>query len=209
MKDIAHKALCLKLNANWKPVGIGLVGPTICDLMTGVIEALDISYSENPDGSINFDDYNPRPCTWEEWVMLPLRPWDWSIHSTHMTVRVPTVVVAKNYSKVPHKKFMGKPTKEGLAIRDNLIDAYTGEELEYDRSTIDHVIPLFRGGTNTYHNTVLTTKETNNRKGHKLNSEAGLTLFVTPHHPKSIPVSQTIRKARHTDWRHFLETPKK
>jgi hypothetical protein len=49
-----------------------------------------------------------------------------------MNVRVPTVVVAKNYSKIPKKKFKGKPTKEGLAIRDNLIDPYTGKELNFE-----------------------------------------------------------------------------
>jgi len=207
MRDIAHKAIVLKLNRNWKPVGVGLVGDTICDLMTGVVEALDITYGENPDGTPDFDNYSPRPCTWEEWSKLPLRPWDLSIHSTHMNVRVPTVVVAKNYAKIPKKKFHGKPTKEGLFIRDNGIDPYTGKELEYEEATIDHVVPRFRGGTDTYDNTVLTTKKINNEKGHKLNSEAGLKLLFTPTQPKAILVSQTIRKARHQDWKHFLVNP--
>lgn len=209
MRDIAHKAIVLKLNRNWKPVGVGLVGDTICDLMTGVVEALDIIYPEKPDGTPDFDNYNPRPCTWEEWVKLPLRPWDLSISSVHSKVRVPTVVVAKNYAEIPKKKFQRKPTKEGLFIRDNGIDPYTGKELEYEEATIDHVIPRFRGGTDTYDNTVLTTKKINNEKGHKLNSEAGLTLLFTPTQPKAVLVSHTIRKARHHDWKHFLENPAK
>ena len=50
MRDIAHKAICLKLNKLWKPVGVELVSKTICDLMVGVIEAIDIVYTTNPDG---------------------------------------------------------------------------------------------------------------------------------------------------------------
>ena len=206
MRDIAHKAIVLKLNKLWKPVGVELVSKTICDLMTGVIEAIDIVYSSNPDGTPNFDtEYEyVNPVTWEEWVKLPVRPWDLSIHSTHMHIRVPTVVVTKNYAKIPEKKFKGKPTKEGLFIRDNGTNAYTGEELDYAEATIDHVIPRSRGGEDTYENTVLTSKEINNRKGNKLNKEVGLTLLINPHNPKPIKVSQTIRKARHQDWKHFL-----
>ena len=73
-----------------------------------------------------------NPVGWDEWVESPARPWDLTIHSTHLTIRVPTVVITKNYAKIPEKKFRGKPTKEGLAIRDNLIDGYTGKELEYE-----------------------------------------------------------------------------
>jgi hypothetical protein len=51
---------------------------------------------------------------------------------------------------------------------------------------------------------VLTTKEINNKKGNKLNKEAGLTLLFKPTQPKAILVSHTIRKARHQDWKQFL-----
>jgi len=206
MTDIAHKAIVLTLNKSWRPVGVHLVWKTICDMMTGVVLGMDIVYATNEDGTPNFDvqEYVNPIQTWDDWCKLPLHPWNLCIHSTKMTIRVPTVVITAKYDKIPVKKFKGKPTKEGLAIRDNLIDAYTGKELEYELSTIDHVVPRFRGGTDTYDNAVLTTKEINNRKGHKLNSEAGLTLMVNPHNPKSIPVSHTIRKARHRDWQAFI-----
>jgi 5-methylcytosine-specific restriction endonuclease McrA len=76
--------------------------------------------------------------------------------------------------------------------------------LEYEHATIDHIIPTSRGGTDTYDNTALTRKEINNRKGNKLNSEAGLTLYVNPHDPKPILISHTIKKPRHRDWAKFL-----
>jgi 5-methylcytosine-specific restriction endonuclease McrA len=206
MNNIAHKAIVLKLNKQWIPVGVGLVSKIICDMMTGVVLGMDIVYATNPDGTPNFEvqEYVNPVRDWEEWAKLSVRPWDLCIHSTKMTFRVPTVVITAKYAKVHEKKFKGKPTKEGLAIRDNLRDAYTGEELELQHCSVDHVIPRSRGGTDTYDNTVLTTKEINNRKGNKLNSEAGLTLLINPHNPKPILVSHTIRKARHNDWRSFL-----
>lgn len=203
--NIAHKAICLKLNKLWMPIGVELVSKTVCDLMSGVIMAMDIVYAINNDGTPNFNiqEY-VNPVNWETWTQLPIRPWDFSIHSTKMSIRVPTVVITKNYSKVHEKKFRGKPSKEALFIRDNGTDGYTGLELDYNTATKDHIVPLARGGTDTYDNVVLTTKEINNRKGHKLNSEIGLKLVVDPHHPKPIKVSHTIKKARHKDWQHFL-----
>lgn len=208
MDHIAHKAIVLKLNRNWKPVGVSLVSKTICDLMTGVIMAMDIVYGTNEDGSPNFEEHEyVNPVSWDEWVKLPVRPWDMSIHSTHLHVRVPTVVITKNYSKIHEKKFKGKPTKEGLLIRDGGLDGYTGELLDPQEATIDHVLPLSRGGSDTYDNTVLTTKEINNTKGNKLNSEAGLQLVINPHNPKPMKVSHTIKRARHHDWKQFLISP--
>jgi 5-methylcytosine-specific restriction endonuclease McrA len=205
INDIAHKAIVLKLNRFWVPAGIALVSKTICDLITGVVKAIDIVYDTDEEGNPNFDVQKYiNPMNWDEWIKLPVYPWHLSIHSAKMEIRVPTVVITARYSKIHEKKFRGKPTKEGLSIRDNLIDGYTGRELEFDDATIDHVIPLSRGGPDSYDNTVLTTKEMNNRKGNRLPSEAGLTLVINPHVPKPIKVSHTIRKARHQDWKNFL-----
>ena len=203
--NIANKNIVLKLNKNFLVVCIAEVSKTICDLMSGVVMALDINYKLNADGTPdleNLDYFNP--VKWEDWIKLPVRPWDMVIHSKTMTIRVPTVVVTTRYSKVHFKNFNGKPTKEGLFTRDGGTDIYTNEELDYESATIDHIIPLYRGGTDTYDNTGLTTKATNNRKGHKLNSEAGLTLKFIPYHPRPILFANTIRKARHHDWKLFM-----
>ena len=110
MTNIADKSIVLKLNRNWVRVGVGTVGDTICDLMTGVVTAVDITYPFNDDGSPNFTTYDYiKPVKWEEWVQLPVRPWDLSIKSTKIKIRVPTVVITTKYAKIPEKKFKGKP----------------------------------------------------------------------------------------------------
>ena len=205
INNIAHKAIVLKLNKLWKPVQVALVSDTICDLMNGNILAMDIVYALNEDGSPNFDQHEyVEAVDWAKWITLPVRSWDLSIHSSRMEIRVPTVVITKKYSKVHEKKFKGKPTKEALFIRDNGVDGYTGQEIAFEDATKDHVIPLSRGGTDTYDNVVLTSKQINNSKGNKLNEEIGLTLAVNPHNPAPIKISHTIRKSRHPDWNNFL-----
>lgn len=204
--DIAHKAIVLKLNAKWEPVHVELVSKTICDLVNGTVKAFDIEYELNEDGTPNFEkQLYIQDVNWETWVTLPVRPWDLVIHTSKMVIRVPTVVVAANYSKIHEKKFRGKPTKETLYMRDNGIDGYTGLEIAYEDATIDHIVPKYHGGTDTYENTVLTTKETNNDKGHRFNSEVGLKLHVQPRIPKPMVASQTIRKVRHHDWKAFVK----
>jgi len=203
--NIENKAIVLTLNRLWTPVGVHLVSKTICDLITKVVKAMDIVYALNEDGSPNFDEVEyVNPVDWDTWITLPVRTWDLCIHSSKMTIRVPTVVITNKYSKVHEKKFKGKPSKEALFIRDNGLDAYTGKELEFHEATKDHVLPLSRGGTDTYDNVVLTTKKINNSKGNKLNSEIGLELIINPSNPSPVKISTTFRKVRHHDWKTFL-----
>lgn len=205
-ENIAQKAICLKLNRSWRPIQVSIVQNTIVDLVSGVIEALDIGYTCNDKGEPNTEQYEyVRPVNWDEWITLPLRSYDMAIHTSKMSIRVPTVVIAQNYDKMPTKKYRGKPTKEALFYRDGGKDIYTGKELDFEESTIDHIVPKFRGGKDTFENTGLTTKEINNTKGHNLNKEIGLKLQFSPTSPKEVPIWKTIRKIRHVDWKFFIK----
>lgn len=209
MENIAQKAIVLKLNANWQAVQVAVVQDTIIDLVSGVIEALDIQYKIRDDGLPDTSEYEfVRAVKWEEWISLPIRSWDPVIHTCKLAIRVPTVVITNNYSKMPMKKFRGKPTKEALFYRDGGKDIHTGLDLDWDEATIDHLTPLSRGGHDVWENTGLTTKEINNKKGNKLDSEIGLPLKFKPTVPKAVPVYKTIRKIRHEDWKFFLKQNK-
>ena len=209
MRNIENRSIVLKLNRNFIVTDVALVGKTICDLVAGTVLALDINYKLDSIGNpTNELDYF-NPVDWDVWVKLPVRPWDMCIHSKNLKIRVPTVIVTKNYSKVRYKEFKGKPNKTGLFLRDGGTDIYTGEEIDMEVATIDHIKALSKGGTDTYDNTGLTTKKTNNAKGSKSAEEAGLKLFINPYHPRPVPMSSTIRKVRNNDWHLFMTHPKK
>lgn len=205
--NIANKAIVLKLNSNWQTVGYGIVADAIVDLVAGgSIKALDIQYpldeNGNPDRSVS----PPMiPVDWDTWITLPIRPWDDVINSTKLSIRVPTIVIANNFHKMPMKTWRGKPSKEAIYIRDGGRCQYTGKTLDRKNATIDHILPKSRGGGDEWTNLALTSKEVNSKKGNALNNEIGLRLIRQPMIPKPIPVSQLIREAKHPDWELFIE----
>jgi len=211
MNNVANKLICLNLNANWQPVGFKTVKDAIVDLCGAESNgkpstmALDIEYELDDNGQPIFDEAKSmNPVSWEEWMMLPIRPWDLAINSPTRSIRVPTVIIATNFNKMPIKTFKGKPSKDGIWNRDQGICQYTGKKLTKDQSTIDHVIPRSKGGLDTWTNMVVCDKSLNSKKGNKLNSELGLKLRKEPIEPSPTPVSALIREAKHHTWKHFL-----
>ena len=211
MNTVANKLICLNLNASWQPVGFKTVKDAIVDLCGSESNgkpstmALDIEYELDENGQPIFDEAKSmNPVSWDEWMMLPIRPWDLAINSPTRSIRVPTVIIATNFNKMPIKSFKGKPSKDGIWNRDQGICQYTGKKLSKDQSTIDHVIPRSKGGQDTWTNMVVCDKTLNSKKGNKLNSEMGLKLRKDPIEPNPMPVSALIREAKHHTWKHFL-----
>jgi 5-methylcytosine-specific restriction endonuclease McrA len=151
---------------------------------------------------IDGDDHI-RPVTWDEWIALPVRPQDNSVQTVRGAIRVPTVIVAVNFAKVPKKrpKLCAKTIRE----RDGNRCQYTGEVLKPDEGSLDHVVPRSRGGKDAWENLVWSSKDVNSRKGNRLPHEVGLKLLSVPHAPKELPVSALIRNAHGVaEWKLFL-----
>jgi len=209
MESVIHKAIVLSLNGLWQPIGFKTVKQAVKDMCGGEkgteppALALDIGYNLDAEGNPDFE--NPshmNPVGWAEWVKLPVRPFDLTISSVKFTCRAPTVLVAQNFKKMPIKKF--RPTKEAIRIRDGDICQYTGEKIPKNQGNIDHVVPVAKGGRDTFENMVWCKKKLNSDKGDKLNHEVGYKLIRKPRAPQPMPVSATIGIARHFDWKHFL-----
>jgi 5-methylcytosine-specific restriction endonuclease McrA len=144
-----------------------------------------------------------RPVTWEEWITLPIRDQDEAVHTVRGQIRVPTVIVAVNYAKVPKKR--PKLCARTIRERDGNRCQYTGRLLHPDEGSLDHVVPRSRGGKDAWENLVWSAKEVNQRKADRLPHEAGLKLLSTPRAPKEVPVSALIRNAAEVeDWKLFL-----
>lgn len=210
MEGIENKVTVLKLNAFWQPVGMAKVWKSVVDLAAGINSlALDMEYTLDDDGNPNFErPVRITPCTWDEWITLPVREWDFALHSPSVTIRVPTVLVAKNFKDMPIRRFGGQPSFYQIWTRDRGVDQYTGQPLKEHEASVDHVIPVSRGGDNSWTNKVLAGKTLNYRKGNHLNSEVGLRLIRVPEAPRPIPVSATLRDIKHPDWTPFIHKHK-
>ena len=192
MSDILNKAVVLVLNKNWQAINVRTPADAFCQMATDAATGLDIAGS----------DYI-RPVNWAEWLELPVRDEDWSARTVNGPIRVPTVIVAMNYARVPMKrpKFSGRTIRE----RDGNRCQYTGELLKPEEGSVDHIVPRSRGGGNTWENCVWSSKAVNNRKSDRLPREAGLKLLKQPKAPVAMPVTEFIRNSLGIeDWKVFL-----
>ena len=192
MTDILNKNIVLVLNKNWQAINTRTPADAFCQMATNVATALDI------------DGENIRPVGWDEWLTLPVRDNDTAVQTVRGLIRVPTVIIAINYARVPKKrpKLCAKTIRE----RDGNRCQYTGKVLRPDEGSLDHILPRSRGGPDSWENLVWADKEVNARKGNRLPHEAGLKLLATPRAPKELPVSATIRNAAEiADWNLFVK----
>src|SRR5207247_8867353 len=93
MTDILNKTIVLVLNRNWQAINIRMPAEAFCQMATNVATALEI------DGENHI-----RPVTWDEWITLTIRDGDNAVRTVRGAIRVPTVIVAVNFAKVPEKR---------------------------------------------------------------------------------------------------------
>jgi 5-methylcytosine-specific restriction endonuclease McrA len=192
MNDISNKAIVLVLNRNWQAINVRTPQEAFCMMATNVATGLEIEGEDHI-----------RPVTWEEWITLPIRDQDEAVHTVRGQIRVPAVIVAVNYAKVPKKR--PKLCARAIRERDRNRCQYTGRVLRPEEGSLDHVVPRSRGGRDSWENLVWASKEVNQRKGNRLPHEAGLKLLTNPRAPKEIPVSALIRNPEQlADWNLFL-----
>jgi 5-methylcytosine-specific restriction endonuclease McrA len=154
--------------------------------------------------ALDIDGDDIRPVAWDEWLTLPIREQDEAVQTVRGFIRVPTVIVALNFAKVPRKR--PKLCAKSIRERDGNRCQYTGKILRPDEGSMDHVLPRSRGGADSWENLVWAAKEVNARKGNRLPHEAGLRLLNVPRTPKELPVTALIRNSADiSDWNLFMK----
>jgi 5-methylcytosine-specific restriction endonuclease McrA len=198
MNDILNNSIVLVLNCNWQAIHVRTPQEAFCMMATNVATALDIELREDACAE------TLCPVTWEKWITLPIRPQDNAVRTTRGAIRVPTVIVAVNYARVPKKR--PKLCVRAIRERDGNRCQYTGALLRPDEGSLDHVVPRSRGGADAWENLVWSSKAVNARKGNRLPHEAGLKLLAVPRAPKELPVTALLRNNHGiVDWKLFVQ----
>jgi len=198
MTNILNKATVLVLNRNWQAINVRTPQEAFCMMATNVATALEIELGDGARAEAL------RPVTWDEWITLPIRPHDNAVHTVRGPIRVPTVIVAVNFAKVPKKR--PKLSAKTIRERDGNRCQYTGALLLPEQGSLDHVLPRSRGGRDTWENLVWSSKDVNSRKANRLPHEAGLKLLKTPRAPRELPASAFIRNGHSVaDWNLFVK----
>lgn len=122
--------------------------------------------------------------------------------SPSMEIRIPSVVVLKDYVK-PQRKVAF--TRFNLFLRDEFACQYCGTSGDL---TFDHVVPRAAGGITSWENVVAACSKCNLSKGSKSLRQAGMSLRRPPRQPASEQLRNLGRKFPpnhlHESWLDFL-----
>ena len=157
---------CLALNASYEPLTIISARRAVRMVLDGKAEILE------KDGGKRF-------------------------RSETRIVPCPAVIRLVRYVHVP-RRFRRQVTNTFLFARDDYSCQYCGRRRNEFRGrqflTRDHVVPLSRGGDNTWENVVTSCSPCNNRKGDRLPAEAGLELLNEPGQPNYVHLVWVVRR---------------
>jgi 5-methylcytosine-specific restriction endonuclease McrA len=182
----------LVLNRSWQPISVMSVQKALSMMAADAATAFDFC-----------EDGYFIPVRWQNWLELPVREKDDGIRTPSQVVRVPRVIIAIQFDKVPLKR--PRLTLRHLRERDNHRCAYTQRILKPDECSMEHVVPKSKGGTTEWKNVVLADKRINNIRGNRTLEEAGLSLKIKPHKPAAKPFHETVRSnLKFPEWEFFV-----
>ncbi|MBN1260486.1 MAG: HNH endonuclease [Anaerolineae bacterium] len=107
-------------------------------------------------------------------------------------IHIPTVIRLRYYVNVPQRGIHW--SRQAVFRRDQYICGYCGlkpgdkqrgQVMKPGDFTIDHILPVSRGGKSTWGNTVCACPVCNQRKADRLPNEAGMKLLWEPKTPRS------------------------
>jgi len=120
-----------------------------------------------------------------------------AFRSERTQVPFPLVIRLVRFVHVP-RRFRRQVTNTFLFARDDYSCQYCGRHRSELKGrqflTRDHILPLSRGGGNTWQNVVASCSPCNNRKGNRLPEEAGLKLLSVPGEPNHVHLVWAVRR---------------
>tara|TARA_R100001594_G_scaffold146245_2_gene197427 strand:+ start:679 stop:1206 length:528 start_codon:yes stop_codon:yes gene_type:complete len=128
---------------------------------------------------------------------------DTVIRSVDGTISLPSTLRLKNRVHYFRKKIHF--SKAMVKRRDNYTCQYCGKTPTKKNTTIDHVIPVSKGGETSYENCVTACYKCNNKKNNKLLSQIDMKLINKPTKPLyDLYYGLYPSKIMHPDWKIFI-----
>jgi 5-methylcytosine-specific restriction endonuclease McrA len=122
------------------------------------------------------------------------------VRSVSMTMPFPSILRLGVYVRVPYKKII--LSRKNILRRDAHKCQYCGRS---DLTlTVDHVMPMSRGGEETWENLVCACVTCNNRKGDRTPDEALMPLRRTPMRPNHVTFIRHFVGTLDDRWKPYL-----
>ena len=128
---------------------------------------------------------------------------DWVVSSMSWETRVPAVVMVKQYIR---KNTAVRFSKYNLFLRDQFVCQYCDDMIPHrNKCTVDHVIPISKGGKTNWINCVTACGPCNVEKGDKL----GLRPRRQPYKPTYYDLVKNKEllqlKIKHQSWNNYIK----
>lgn len=105
--------------------------------------------------------------------------------TTGLQSRIEVHAIVAVHGAVPSRAWHAVPgmTNPKLFTRDRFLCAYCGRRFAFDHLTREHIVPVSRGGRDTWMNCITACRACNGRKGNRKPEEAGMSLLYLPYTP--------------------------
>ena len=118
-------------------------------------------------------------------------------------VEVPRIVRVLSYNRYPDSRV--SLSRRNILARDEHRCQYCGGTFPAGELSVDHVVPLSRGGRTCWSNVVCACRRCNRMKGWRTPGEAGIRLLQRPREPHFDPlVRLKLRHEKYYSWRMFF-----
>lgn len=142
--------------------------------------------------------YEPiRIVSWEKAIQLMfqgkvevLQESESEVRSVRITIKIPAVLRLLKYVPMGRKHRLVRFSRANVFIRDNHTCQYCGRKYSRFHLTLDHIVPVVRGGPKTWENIVTCCKNCNQKKGGQTPQEASMKLIRKPVEPKWLPKNE-------------------
>ncbi|MGE4131181.1 MAG: HNH endonuclease [Bdellovibrionales bacterium] len=108
------------------------------------------------------------------------------VSSPSQSFHLPAVLRLKTYIR-PYLSLTVRLSRQNIFIRDGHTCQYCYEKFAEKKLTIDHVVPISKGGQHEWTNLVTACSACNNRKGDKTPERANMRLLRKPERPRWLP----------------------
>ena len=126
---------------------------------------------------------------------------DWVVSSASWETRVPAVMMLKEMQR---RKRMPRFSRYNLYLRDMFTCQYCTTQFTQKELTLDHVLPLSKGGKTSWENIVASCGPCNSRKGNSTNMKPKRMPYHPDYYELANKRKQLQFEIRHPSWSNWL-----
>ena len=151
-----------------------------------------------------------RVIEWKEAIMYmyhdkcSVLEWydDWMVHSPTWETKVPAVIMLKDFVRQKtHVRF----SKSNVFLRDQYQCLYCSCGVSRTTGTLDHVVPVSKGGKTSFNNIVTACRACNTRKGNKMTMKPNYAPYTPGYWELVRKRKQLPFPVKHPSWAQWID----